>query len=172
MISDQRPVIRTKRVFSDHCSLITDHRAGFTLLEVVCVVAIIAILAAIILPAIPRGTSYARLEAYALETASLLKEDRFAAMRRRTRVATEVNAGEHMLRSGFTGRVLRLPDDVAVQALLASRCDQRPAGRSIDFFASGRSCGGTISLSRLGVGFEIRVNWLTGGVEVVPIKTS
>src|SRR3977135_3921101 len=52
---------------------------GFTLLEVVCVVAIISIIAAIILPALPRGTPRARIEAYALETASLLKADRHAA---------------------------------------------------------------------------------------------
>ena len=45
---------------------------GFTLLEIVCVLAIIAGLAAIILPAIPRGTSRARLQAYAIEAASLL----------------------------------------------------------------------------------------------------
>ena len=38
---------------------------GFTLLEVVCVVAIISIVAAIILPAIPHGTPRARIEAYA-----------------------------------------------------------------------------------------------------------
>ncbi len=143
---------------------------GFTLLEVVCVLAIIAILAAIILPAIPGGTSYARLEAYALETATLLKQDRNAAIRRRTRVATEVSAMSRTLRSGVTGRVVRLPDDIAVDALLAARCDQREAGRTIDFFASGRSCGGTIALTRLGKGFQIRVNWLTGGIEVVPVK--
>ena len=40
---------------------------GFTLLEIVCVMAIIAMLAAILLPAIPRGTSRARLEAYVTE---------------------------------------------------------------------------------------------------------
>jgi general secretion pathway protein H len=65
---------------------------------------------------------------------------------------------------------VRLPDDIAVEALLAKRCDQRPAGRSIDFFASGRSCGGTIELTRLGKGFQIRVNWLTGGIELVPVQ--
>jgi general secretion pathway protein H len=32
------------------------------------------------------------------------------------------------------------------------------------------SCGGVIALTRLGVGYQIRVNWLTGGVEVVPLE--
>jgi general secretion pathway protein H len=145
-------------------------QAGFTLLEIVCVVAIIALLAAVILPAIPRGTSYARLEAYAVETATLLKQDRFAAMRRHTRIATEISASARTFRSGVTGRDVRLPQDIAVEALLASRCDERAAGRTIDFFPSGRSCGGTIELTRMGKGFQIRVNWLTGGIELVPVQ--
>jgi general secretion pathway protein H len=40
----------------------------------------------------------------------------------------------------------------------------------IVFFASGMSCGGVIALTRLGVGYQIRVNWLTGGVEIVPLN--
>ena len=47
--------------------------AGFTLLEIVCVVAIVAMLAAILLPLAPRATSRPRLEAYAVEVATLLK---------------------------------------------------------------------------------------------------
>ena len=66
--------------------------SGFTLLEMVCVIAIVAILAAIVVPALPRGTSRARLEAYAIETAALLKADRNAAIRNRTQIATEVDA--------------------------------------------------------------------------------
>ncbi len=141
---------------------------GFTLLELVCVIAIVAILAAIVVPALPRGTSRARLESYAIETAAMLKADRNAAIRNRVQVVTEVDAPLRTVRSGASGRVIRVPDDVAFDAVLAGRCNQRAAGQTIQFFASGMSCGGAIALTRLGVGYEVRVNWLTGGVEVVP----
>jgi general secretion pathway protein H len=141
---------------------------GFTLLEAVCVVAIIAILAAVLLPKIPRATSRPRLEAYALEAASLLKTDRSAAVRRHVQVATDINATLRVVRSGATGRVVQVPNDVVFDAILPERCNQRPAFSTISFFASGMSCGGAIALTRFGVGYEVRVNWLTGGIEVVP----
>jgi general secretion pathway protein H len=143
---------------------------GFTLLEIVCIVAILAILSAILLPAFPRGTSRARLEAYAIEAAALLKADRNAALRRRVQVATQIDAPGRTIRSGATGRTLRVPDDVGFDAVLASRCNQRAAGPTIRFFATGMSCGGVIALTRPGSGYEIRVNWLTGGVEVAPLS--
>jgi general secretion pathway protein H len=142
---------------------------GFTLLEIVCVMAIIAGLAAILLPAMPRSTSHARLEAYAIETATLLKVDRDTAIWRRGEIATAVDALTRSVRSGATGRVVRVPEDVHFEALLSTRCNQRFTGTTINFFGSGMSCGGTIALSHLGIGYQIRVNWLTGGVEVVPV---
>jgi general secretion pathway protein H len=158
---------KTSRAGSADAGSSDDGLAGFTLLEVVCVLAIVSILAAILLPIVPRGTSRARLESYAIETAAMLKADRNAALRNRVQVATLVDAPARLVRSGATGRVVRIPDDVAFDAVLAARCNQRPAGASINFFASGMSCGGAIALTRLGTGYEIRVNWLTGGVEVV-----
>ena len=143
---------------------------GFTLIEIVCVLAIIALLAAILLPEIPRGTSRARLQAYALEVATVLKADRNAAIRRRTAIATEISAVDRSVRSGASERGVRVPTDVQFDAALASRCNQREAGSTIVFFASGMSCGGVIALTRLGVGYQIRVNWLTGGVEIVPLN--
>jgi len=131
------------------------------------VVAIIAMLAAVLLPRLPQGTSRPRLEAYAIETASLLKADRNAAIRRSIPIATEVNAVARRVRSGATGKVVRIPDDVAFQATLPQRCNERPALSTISFFPSGMSCGGSVVLTRFGVGYEVRVNWLTGGVEVV-----
>lgn len=143
---------------------------GFTLIEIVCVLAIIALLAAILLPEIPRGTSRSRLEGYALEIATLLKADRNAAIRQRAATATEIDAAARSVRSGASARAVRVPNDVQFDAALASRCNQREAGSTIVFFASGMSCGGVIALTRLGVGYQIRVNWLTGGVEIVPLN--
>ncbi len=133
--------------------------------------AIIAMLAAIALPEFPRGTSRTMLEAYALETAALLKADRNAAIRRGAAVATDLSSISRTIRSGATGHLLLLPKDVGFNAILAAQCGQQAAGTTIQFLPSGMSCGGTIFLTRLGTTLEVRVTWLTGGVEIVPSNT-
>ena len=140
---------------------------GFTLLEMVCVLAIIALMAAVLLPVIPRETSRSRLQAYALQAATLLKEDRDAAIRHHVDVATLVDAGDRAIRAGASHATLRVPADVRFDAVLPQTCQRQAALSTIRFFADGTSCGGTIVLSRFEAGFEVRVNWLTGRVEIV-----
>jgi len=127
-------------------------------------------MAAILLPEIPRGTSRARLEAYALEIATVLNSDRNAAIRRRAAIATDIDAASRLVRAGASERTIYVPSDVQFDAALASRCNQHEAGSMIIFFGSGMSCGGVIALTRLGAGYQIRVNWLTGGIEIVPLN--
>ncbi len=145
-----------------------DKEAGFTLIETVCSLAVVGLLAALVLPAIPQATSQARLAGYAVDIAALLKGDRNAAIRNHIAVATTLDADSRTVRSG-RGAAVEIPADVFFEALLAQRCENRRTGSIIEFFPSGASCGGAIAISRHGVGFQIRVNWLTGGVEVVPI---
>jgi general secretion pathway protein H len=149
-----------------------DKEDGFTLLEVVCVIAILALVTGIAVPMLPHGTSPSRLESYAIATAALLKADRAAAIRRRGPATTEVDATSRTVRSGSTGRAVEVPADVTFDSLLSARCDRLPAGHAIYFFSSGMSCGGVITLTRAGIGYEIRVNWLTGGVDIVPLNRS
>jgi general secretion pathway protein H len=146
-------------------------QTGFSLLEMVCAMALIAILAAVLLPIAPRQTSRARLQAYALETATLLKSDRNAAIRAGADVSTLVDAPSRAIRSGATSQTIRIPDDVRFDALLPRTCQQRAVLSAISFFADGMSCGGAITLARLDMAYEIRVNWLTGRIEIVPRST-
>jgi general secretion pathway protein H len=139
---------------------------GFTLLEMVCVLAIIALLSAVLLPFIPHETSRSRLQAYALQTAALLKTDRDAAITRQTSVVTLVDAETRAIRSGASRALILIPDDVRFDTLLPQTCRQQAALSTIRFFANGTSCGGTIALTRFDTGYEIRVNWLTGRIEV------
>ena len=143
-------------------------QGGFTLLEMVCVLAIVAMLAAVLLPLVPHQTSKARLQAYAQQAASLLKSDRAVSMQSGLRVDTEVDASSRLIRSGAGTAALRLPDDVGFEALLPRSCNQRPVFSTISFFPDGLSCGGAIALSRADLRLEIRINWLTGRVDIVP----
>src|ERR1700759_4322644 len=126
------------------------NQRGFTLLEMVCVIALIALVASVLLPLVPRQTSRARLQAYALQAGTLLKGDRNAAIRRGVDVATLVDPRARAIRSGASRETLRIPDDVRFDAVLPQSCHQRAALSVISFFPDGMSCGGTIALSRLG----------------------
>jgi len=141
---------------------------GFTLLEMVCVLALIAIMAAVLLPFFPSHTTRSRLQGYVLQTAALLKEDRNSAIRRGTGVATLVDTGSRVIRSGASADMIRIPDDVRFETVLPRTCNHREALSTIRFFGSGMSCGGVVTLARENVGYEVRVNWLTGRIEIVP----
>jgi general secretion pathway protein H len=133
----------------------------------VCVLAIIGLLASVLLPAVPRQTSRSRLQAYAIEAATLLKADRNVAIRRRLEVMTRVDAASRSLRSGASGQTVSFPADVRFDALLPQQCNDRPVVASISFFASGMSCGGVLALTHLDASYEVRTNWLTGRIDVV-----
>ncbi|MDU6137910.1 MAG: type II secretion system protein GspH, partial [Bradyrhizobium sp.] len=70
------------------------------------------------------------------------------------------------IRSGTNGQVVRLPDDVRFETVLPRSCDDQPARQTISFFGSGMSCGGVITLTHNNAGYDIRVNWLTGRIDV------
>jgi general secretion pathway protein H len=102
-------------------------QGGFTLLEMVCVLALIAMMTAVLLPFVPRQTSRARLQAYALQAATLLKQDRNAAIRRGTDVTTLVDAGGRVIRSGASADIIRIPNDVQFEAVLPRTCGRHEA---------------------------------------------
>lgn len=139
---------------------------GFTLIEVVAIMAILGLMLAVVLPAIPRAVSRPQIDAVALAVAAILEGDHRAALRRHTGVSATVDANHRLVGSGAGGRSLTLPAGIAITTTLAKTCLGAPVRDRIVFLPDGTSCGGAIALDRGGQRVDIRVNWLTGAAEI------
>jgi general secretion pathway protein H len=142
-----------------------DREAGFTLIEMVAVMLIIAIVAALAVAVVP-GSGRAQLKAAALETAALLRRERLGAIMTGRERAVSLDAERRIL-VGDGGAVVAIPRDVALDVI---GVDELWSGRRAvaRFHPDGASSGARLRLSREGVAYEIRINWYTGGVAIEP----
>jgi general secretion pathway protein H len=143
----------------------TDRRAGFTLIEVVAVMLIIALVASLAVTMMP-GTGRGGLKALTLETAALIRRERLGAVLTGQDRLVSLD-GERRVLIGDGGNVLAIPRDVAVDIL---GIDALWSGRQavVRFTPDGASTGAVLKLSRENAEYEIRVNWYTGGVAITP----
>ncbi len=155
---DRRLQPRPRRAFSDR-------RAGFTLIEVVAVMLIIALVSSLAITMMP-GTGRGGLKALTLETAALLRRERLGAVLtgRDRQVSLD---GERRVLVGDGGSVLVIPRDVVFDVF---GIDALWSGRQavVRFTPDGASTGAVLKLSRENAEYEIRVNWYTGGVAIAP----
>jgi general secretion pathway protein H len=143
----------------------TDREAGFTLIEVIAVMLIIALVASLVVTMMP-GTGRAGLKALTLQTAALLRRERLGAMMTGRERGVSLD-GERRILVGEGGDAVALPPDVALDIL---GIDALRAGRLavVRFHPDGASTGAVLKLSREQTEYEIRVNWYTGGVAIRP----
>jgi general secretion pathway protein H len=143
----------------------SDQRAGFTLIEVVAVMLIIALVASLAVTTIP-GTGRGRLKALTLETAALLRRERLGAVMTGRERQVSID-GEKRVLVGDGGGIVAVPRDVVLDIL---GIDALWSGRQavVRFHPDGASTGAVLKLSREKAEYEIRVNWYTGGVAIAP----
>lgn len=133
-----------------------DRSGGFTLIELMLALAVMALIAGLALPRVYPGSGAANARVTAYSVAALLRADRNAAIRTGTTVTTRI-APDGV--SGSAGGVTIAPD-------IALSLRGAPDG-SISFLPDGRSSGGAISLRRDRTVLSVLVNPLTGGVQIV-----
>lgn len=142
-------------------------QSGIVLLDIVIAMAVLGLLVFLVMPTLPRHTTASRLEAYAAEVAALLKTDRTAAARSGREVATHVDIAARRIASGAGPRAIVLPADVTLDLIASGSCMTQAGQFAVIFAPDGRSCGAVISLAKDGRSWRIRVNWLTGFIDVV-----
>lgn len=142
------------------------NQSGFTLLEVLAVLAIATLLLAIALPRIGMNASPAATEAIAMRVIAMLADERYAARRRSMVLRTEIDPK----RNRFLGTTKTAPMNLPTTVLLGSRsappCD--PTGRFVTFYPDGTACAPLIILKSATAVRTIAINPLTGAINLVP----
>jgi general secretion pathway protein H len=142
-------------------------QAGIILLDVVLTLAIFALIALLILPTLPRGTTPSRQGAYAAQIAAVMKNDRTAAARQGREVATRVDVSNRRVSSGAADTTVTLPSDLKLDVIASNLCADPRGVFAIVFSPDGRSCGAIVHIAKGDLDWRIRVHWLTGQVDIV-----
>ncbi len=135
---------------------------GFTLIEMLICLAIVALLMAVFAPALSGSRDKVRLAASAHDLAIMLRETRDLALARSRPEAFAFDASKRAYHSGDAAPH-SLDRDITVQ-LVAADADAR--GGVIRFFADGGSSGGIFRLTLEKRKLDVVVDWLTGRVSV------
>lgn len=140
--------------------------AGFTLLELLAVLLILALVTALVVPSLGGGASV-EIKSAALSLAAGLRQTRNHALNenRPAVLALDVNKREFQLPG--EPRARKLPQEIEISLFTArsERLDEYRAG--IRFFPDGSSTGGRITLTTDAMRYLVDVDWLTGRVSVI-----
>lgn len=135
--------------------------AGFTLLELLLVLSILALVTAIALPVLSSPSDGLRLRTTAAEFAASLRLARAAAIARNGPVTVVIDVDRRTIEAeGFPKQ--HFSSDIAVQLTIAEPERAAPSRGGFRFFADGSSTGGDIVLRLRGMELRLCVDWLTG----------
>jgi general secretion pathway protein H len=142
-------------------SVVSRTSAGFTLLEMLAVLAILGLVAALTIPTLRRPPDNLRLEAATRTLASVLRLSRAQAITRNADVVLTIHADRRIFGSS-TGLTIELDQEISVEMIFAAPLRRGRAAGAIRFFRDGTSSGGDIVLTLNKRRTRISVNWLTG----------
>jgi general secretion pathway protein H len=134
--------------------------AGFTLLELLLVVSILALVAAIAAPRLTSPAANVRLRSAGQQLVAALRLARAEAIARNGEAAVVVDADKRTIHRG--GLVDSFAPDILVRLTIAESERVSAARGGFRFFPDGSSTGGNIRLALHGRELSLCVDWLTG----------
>ena len=143
------------------------HSAGFTLVELLVVLAMIALLVALARPMYSAAVPGARVRTETLDLAMSLRQSRNRAISSGRIIAIEFDTEKASYTIG--SNIVELP---ANTELLAVRRGANPAQLAndpvvrLEFHPDGSSTGASVELSNKAASWQLDVDWLTGRIRV------
>lgn len=139
---------------------------GFTLIELVVVLAIAALLLAIVLPFGLHRRSHDELAGGAREIAAALRMARSRAILANRPASFVVDVENGFYRPPGAGAAHAVPAGSRITLYTAQEEQLDGTTGAIRFFPDGSSTGGGVALSLGAERYDILVDWLTGGVSI------
>lgn len=143
---------------------------GFTLLEIVVVVALIAVLTTVVASTVTGGLGGARVRAASKDLIAALRYTRSQAVVKRESQVLAVDVERRAYKAPGRDWV-ELPKDMELSMLTAAQEQVDEGIGQIRFFPDGASTGGNIELRRGEAMWRIDIAWLTGEVRLNPVST-
>jgi general secretion pathway protein H len=146
----------------------TSKRAsGFSLLELLIVLSIMAVVTAIVIPVFGNGVSTTQLKTAARQLASGLRLARSEAVSQRRQTFLVLDVAGRRFKVGSDTKEYPLPHDVELKLFTAQNDLVDDKVGSIRFFPDGGSNGGRITVASGTRKYEVDVDWLTGRVAIL-----
>jgi general secretion pathway protein H len=139
---------------------------GFTMMELLIVVAIMAIVAAFAMPAVGNGPSTSAMRGGARELAAGLRFARSEAVARRHDTFVAIDLEGRRFKVADDPREHQLPREAELKLFTAQSDIVNESTGAIRFFPDGGSNGGRITLASGERKFDIDIDWLTGRVTI------
>jgi general secretion pathway protein H len=138
---------------------------GFTLFEVLVVLAIIGLVTAVVAPVLFRGLAGTEARTVAYEIAAALRQARSEAAAQNVDVAVVFDLSGHAF-AVERSRPRAVPEGVAIELYAASVEQLDAATGGIRFFPDGSATGGQVTIGEGETRYNVDVDWLTGRVSV------
>lgn len=138
---------------------------GVVLLDVVLAVAVLSLAALVLMPGPRAGVSTTDLRAEAARIAATFRQGRAAAIQNHGSADVLVDpAARTVALDGETAT--RVRDGIGLDWVTSNLCPMVRGTRALRFLSDGRSCGGVLTLTAAPGRMQLRVDWLTGRVEM------
>lgn len=142
-------------------------QAGFTLLELLIVIALMGIIAALVVPMFGGPVSTSELRATARQLAAGLRLARSEAVSERRETFLVVDVAGKRFKVDREAREHALPSKVDLKLFTAQNDLVSQNVGSIRFYPDGGSNGGRITVASGARKFDVDVDWLTGRVAIL-----
>jgi general secretion pathway protein H len=140
---------------------------GFTLVEMLVVLAILALTTTFAVPLLSGGSEGLRLDMASSELAAALRVTRSAAITRNVQMALMIDVDRRTFGSTVVSERPFAPN-IEAKLTFASAMRSAPTDGGFQFFPDGSSTGGDVTLSLRGKQAKLCIDWLTGTVRKGP----